>query len=152
MSSRIWHFLFLGIVALIFFSSSLFVLVALINKPQEAPIELISLDYTTMSVCPGDVVPYSIRWSIRRPAIMELSSTTKRGHTGTGDTIITGRMADTRIVNNNKKTEIIDTDPSFTIPELPPGDYARILSVGTRSEDSEPIFVSFPYTIPDGCE
>ena len=151
MSDRKWLILFVVLSVLIGTASSLLLTVAYAGRPQPAAVELVDLNYEPGEYCPGDTVPFEITWQINREAILLITSSHMRGIGADGDTAIPGRMPSAALVTNPTPRLLYDTDPKFTIPDLPPGEYARVLAIGTLSEDSEPAIVLFPYTIRDDC-
>ena len=152
MNQKRWPILIILVVCLVLFSASLFSLVAFEGKPQKPPIELVSLEYEIAEHCPGEVVPFSIEWEVTRPADLRLTPTHNRGLDGQDGTAIAATYMDLRWVTKSQPGTIVDDDLAFTVPQLPPGPYARVLSIGTPSENSRSVFVTLPYTIPDtGC-
>ena len=147
------HVLVVAVVCLVLFSASLFSLVAFEGTPQKPPIELVSLEYEIAEHCPGDRVPYSIEWEVTRAADLRLTPVHNRGLDGQGGTAIAATYMDLRWVTKSQPGIVVDDDLSFKVPDLPPGPYARVLAIGTPSENSRSVFVTLPYTIPDtGCD
>jgi hypothetical protein len=137
---------FVGGIALSVFASSV-----LAGKPQPSAVKLEFVDYVPFAGCPGDQVDYVTRWTVAHPAILFVTSSHIRGLDAEGDTAIPGRAASAALVPIPTARILEDDDGAFVIPDLPPGGYARVLAVGTLSEDSDPSMVLFPYTILDDC-
>jgi len=152
MSEKRWPMLLSFVFLLLILSGSLFITVSVARLPQDASVELLKLDYEPRTVCPGDRVGYTIKWELKRPSVLILTPTHNQGLDGTGNVVVVARSDDVVRINKVSAGIVFDDDPSFTIPNLPSGEYARVLSIGTVSESSEPVFVTFPYTIPaEGC-
>lgn len=122
----------------------------LAGMPQDAPVELLELNYDPATGCPGDRLGYTISWKVKRPSVMQLTPTHSTGLDGTGNVVVPARSDDVVYINKLVPGTVTD-DPTFTIPNLPAGEYARILSIGTESESSLPVFVTLPYTIANDC-
>lgn len=151
MNGKRWPILFLFVALIVFMSASLF-LVSLARMPQEPAVELVSFDYEKLDVCPGDFVPFEIIWKVNRPSIMFVTSSHIRSANAEGDTAIPGRMQETGLLPMPLMTFVDDMDAHFDVPDLEPGDYTRVLAVGTLSEDSKPVFVMMPYTVKEDCD
>jgi len=118
-------------------------------RPQAQPVRLIENTYVPFSGCPGDLAdPYVLTWEIRRPVINMINISHLRSPDG--DTVIPARNRNTFITGFPSERIVTDADSSFALPDLPPGDYDRIIMIATRS-GSKPVFVEMPYTIRDDC-
>ena len=150
--SKKWFVLVALISGIIGFSLSMMLSVMFVGMPQPSAIKLMRFEYNPPAlVCPGDELNYEIEWNATRSGVMRITPSTHYGLDATGGTAITAKITDLRWTNNVQPLVIMD-DPSFVIPDLPPGEYSRALSIGTESESTEPVFLVFPYTIGDWCE
>ena len=128
-----------------------FIVIAVPSRPQSEPVRLISTSYEPQSLCPGDVVEdYDFVWEVKRPAVLFVIVSHLRAG-GDRDTVIGANLGSAFATGMYSARTITDLDANFTIPDLPPGDYERVLSIGTISEDSEPVFLVLPYTIRADC-
>lgn len=118
------------------------------TRPQSPAVELVDNTYITGVYCPNERVEYLLHWNIHRPSVLVITSTHRRAG---GDTIQGQRAGNRFITNIPESGSIIDIDAGFDVPNFMPGEYEYVLSVGTESEDSDPVFVRFPYTISDDC-
>ena len=139
---------------LLLFSFGLFAATAFGSQTREAPIKLSSFEYSPpATVCPGDTLAYSVRWEVTRPAQLRLYPTFNVGPLGDGGHVLPAHEDDVRYLNQRTPGAIINDDVTFIIPNFKPGDYSRVVSIGTMSEESTPVFVNLPFTIPDtGCD
>ena len=152
MSNHKWIISFMVLALVLGTAAMLLMMTIYQGRPQPPAVELLALEYIAADHCPGDVLPYQIKWQINRTAILIVTSSHMRGFGAEGDTAIPGRMPSAALITNPTPRILHDEDLSFTIPDLPAGDYARVLAVGTISEDSEPAIVIMPYTIRADCE
>ena len=153
MTQKRWPILIILVVCLVLFSASLFSVVTFVSRPRVAPLTLLRMDYDPPgTVCPGDVVPFVLEWSVRRDSTLTLTPTHNRSHDGSGGNVVVAHYDDVVNLNQPATKSVVDDDLSFVVPDLPAGEYARILSVGTSSESSVPVLVTFPYTIGQGCD
>lgn len=121
------------------------------SRPQSEAVRLISTTYTPQSLCPGDVIDdFEFVWEVKRPAVIFVVASHLRA-SGSRDTAIGARAGEIFVTGIPSARTITDNDASFIIPDLPPGDYERVLSIGTFSEDSKQAFLIMPYTVRDDC-
>ena len=137
------------------FAMGLLVLVPMslfnLGMPQSSTVTLADNNYIPVEACPGDFIDYIMTWEINRGAVLVITFAHLRTGDGSNDTIA-GQKAGERFVTNIPSARILlDEDAGFTVPEIPPGEYEYVLSVGTESEDTKPVFVVFPYTVRDDC-
>lgn len=119
-----------------------------IGEPQAAAVEIES-GYIPFSGCPGDSATFTSTLTINRKAIIFVTVSHLRAG---GDTIIGGKIGDTFITAIPSPRTTVDQDNGFSLPDLPPGDYVRVVAIGTKSEDSLPVMIEQPYTIEENCE
>lgn len=144
-----WYVLIFALSALIGVSASVLVATALPSRAQPPAVEWLETDYVPVSGCPGDTFSYSIRLRVTRPAVLFLAVSNLRGFDG--DTVEFGRSGNMAVTTIPSARIIEDNDPVFVIPDLPPGDYVRVLAAGTLSEDSVPAIRPMPFTVRDDC-
>ena len=115
-------------------------------------VQFINSDYTEQAGCPGDVLAYTLEIRVNRKATVYIASNHLRGHEPGGDAVVVGRLGNAAtVINPWRWTVITDEDPSFVIPDLPPGDYTRALAAGEFGGFSRGSYLTFPYTIRDDC-
>ena len=148
-----WRVILAAVGVLITFLGMMLITVTIASMPHNAPVELVRKDYNPPAiVCPGDVIPFVLEWKVNRAATLTLTPTHNRGHDGAGGNVVIAHYDDISRVNQPETGSVVDADLAFVVPDLSPGEYARILSVGTASESSLPFFVTLPYTIGTNCE
>ena len=152
LTDRRWSLTIAAVASMILFASMAFVISMFAGVPQSPIVSLVELDYAYTEVCPGQVVPYGVTWQVDREAMLIVSSSHWRGLNAEGDAAMVGRMSDAALLDMHSRRILTDLDAHFDIPDLPPGDYARVLSVGTLSENVKPAQILQPYTIRDDCE
>ena len=118
--------------------------------PERSIVEWISDTYVPGQYCPGDVIEYEIALKVSEPVTIELNDTFLRSGPD-GDTVLANTSGDVLVFNIPTSRTIADRDARFTVPNLPPGDYVRSLSVGTRWRNTQPIFRQQPFTIRGDC-
>ncbi len=107
-------------------------------------------NYEPVDGCPGDVVAYSLEMQVNEPAILFVASAVLRDGP-MGDTVSGSRSGEMFVTVIPTPREIVDEDARWTIPNLPPGSYVRVVAAGTLSEPSEPAIRLQPFTIIEGC-
>ena len=152
LTDRRWSLTIAAVASVILFASMAFVVSMFAGVPQHPVVSLVDLDYTYTDGCPGQVVPYGVTWQVDREAMLIISSSHWRGLNAEGDAAIVGRTPDAALIGVTNARTLTDLDAHFDIPDLPPGDYSRVVSVGTLSENVKPAQILQPYTIRDDCE
>ena len=152
LTDRRWSLTIAAVASVILFAGMAFLVSIFAGVPQQPIVSLVEMDYAYTDGCPGQVVPYGVTWQVEREAMLIISSSHWRGLAAEGDAAIVGRMPDAALLGVNSPRLLTDLDAHFDIPDLPPGDYSRVVSVGTLSENVKPAQILQPYTIRDDCE
>ena len=97
-------------------------------------------------VCPGDVVSYPVQQVIRKPVVLAIVAVILREN---GDTVVLDRTPVYTAVPSARG--ITDRDILWTVPDLEPGRYERVVSAATMGTDHEPAFLRVPFTIREDC-
>jgi hypothetical protein len=97
--------------------------------------------------CPGDKYTYTTELEFTKPSILSL-------YIGivdkdTGDTL-PGTVVNVGPIPR-KDPATIKEGSTFVIPDLPPGNYERIMAIDAEHVDSVPIFFSLPFKIGERC-
>ena len=143
--------MFVAMVAMIGVSVAVFISEAIPDRPQPPAVEFLTTDFETVEACPGERIPFDTVIRISHPVVLFVATSHLRGHGADGDTAKLARLGDIAALIIPTARTITDEDSAFTVPDLPPGDYTRVLAAGTLSEDSDPAIRLFPYTIPNDC-
>lgn len=124
----------------------------LVRPSQAAPpiIEWIDSNYVPGDFCPGDVVTEIVTIDARAEALVVVFSTFVRAGP-TGDNVQPQKLGDAAAVIIPSARVLEDQDPTWLVPDLPPGDYIRAIAAGTLFRDTEPIFRQQPFSIRDDC-
>lgn len=159
----------IGIIWLLFF----------LNRPAPAPLawgEVSLLPHHP--VCPGERFAYSVSMvvhesgavytfsAIRRaddhPVVQEIfrqpetqAMLSATGYRLIGDTVISGRGSDvflSAFTDDELPGVLIDPDPVFVVPDLPPGPYVRLVAAGLWGRNSTPIIRAERFEIGADCE
>jgi hypothetical protein len=100
-----------------------------------------------IEVCPGDTYEYVADVEILDKSILTMHAAimdtdTMNTMPGTAQEFIPiARARGGRFMDGAK----------FVIPDLPPGNYERILAVDSDHADSVPVFISLPFTVTENC-
>ena len=97
--------------------------------------------------CPGDSYEYSTDIEITGPAIFSrhVAIMEAETHKYISSTI-------TQMPSIPRPWPVrLDQPVSFSIPDLPPGDYIRVMGIDADHVDSIPVFVEVPFTISTDC-
>lgn len=97
------------------------------------------------ALCPGDSYPISNRITIQRPLVVLL-------YTSTLDATATHNLNDTQAsftARPNPKAATFEQRLPWTVPDLPPGNYTRVLALRGTNGAEDPIFVESKYSIGD---
>jgi hypothetical protein len=153
MTNRKYYFFLISAVSVLIISVVILFTAWVEGRPQPPAIEFLSTSYELYEGCPRDSVTYFSEMEINRPVVLEVTSSVLREHDASGDTVVFGKHVDLVIAPVPSERILFDQDgATFTIPDLPPGEYARVRAVGTWSEDSVPVQVIQPFTILESCE
>lgn len=143
---------------LLIISSILLVMVAFLvalviwtpTRPAAPMVEWIDSEYQPSSVCPGDVMMEVVTVNVRAPALIIVASTFLRSGP-TGDTVLPQPLGAVPVVIIPTARTLVDSDPVWIVPDLPPGDYIRAIAAGTLFRDTEPVFRQQFFSIRDDC-
>lgn len=112
------------------------------------PIRVQMIDPIDLGVlCPGDSYPIANRITVQHPLVLLLYASTL-------DESATHNLNDTQAsfpARPNPKATTFEQHLPWTVPELPPGHYVRVLALRGTNGAEDPIFVESQYTIGEGC-
>ena len=131
-----------------------FFMLRLVSDPvtiQDPIVEWIRTDYRHVTGCPGDTNRYTIEMKVNKPAILFVAVSQLRGEP-LNDTAKGSLLGDLFVTVIPTARELVDHDAVWTIPDLPPGDYERVVGAGTLSEPSIPAIRIQTFTIRGDCE
>ena len=126
---------------------------ALVFVPEAvrpSAVEWLNDSYEPIAACPGDEVAYELEIEIREPAILFVVPAVLRAPLG--DTAQGYRIGEVFITNIPTPRTIVDRDASFIVPDLPPGEYVRVLAAGTFGANTKPAIREQPFTIRVDCD
>jgi hypothetical protein len=153
MNDRTWYALVLVVAIVINIAFTIAMITATRGLPQDEAVEFVDSTYVPVEGCPGDLVTYYSTMNIIRPVVLEVTSSIMRGHDASGDTVIFGRLPNTALAPIPSERLLTDKDGvTFTLPDIEPGEYARVRAIGTWGEDSKPVQIVQPFTILADCE
>ena len=101
----------------------------------------------TIDVCPGDSFDYAVDVDILEPGILSLSVGVidlESGDTLRGTTGKVGPFPRDEPVS-------ITESGSFVVPDLPPGEYKRVMAIDLEHADSVPVMWDFKFSIGEHC-
>ena len=143
---------FIAAVAAIASGIAVVVMIFYVVNPDRipsSPIKMtIAVEGSTENLCPGDILTWDTTMEILKP-------TTVQGFI----TIV--NISDRRTVFsqplglpaiNHYKPSSITRTAKVAIPDLPPGEYERILSMTALGYDGAPAFSVIPFSIRGDCE
>lgn len=152
MTDRVWTLAKFAMGFTLGLAVAVLLLVMTLGAPQPKAVEFIATNYEVGAFCPGDEIPYTLHLRVNRDeSHLYVSSSILRGLDASGDTVLLGRVEDAVTTGIPTARDIVDTDPLFVVPALPPGEYSRVITVGTLSEDSKPTMRLMPFTVRDDC-
>lgn len=99
-------------------------------------------------VCPGQRVRIVSRLTVLHPMILELAFSVMDGEAirNVGGTQIE------YLPRPQPNVGAFDQITIWIVPELEPGDYARVMSFQSHNSESQPVFLIVPFVIKGGCE
>lgn len=147
------------------------------TETQEPPVEWVHDSFEQgVSLCPGDVVTYtlgikhttsgviSFATSVHRqddhPAVVDARNSDLGRKIAAehnvyiiGDTVVLGDGLRHIVVKlpDGRRSAVVDIDPRFTAPDLPPGTYVRNLAVWVETLPSRPAIRQQFFAIGEGC-
>ena len=95
--------------------------------------------------CPGDVMTFSTDGTITKPSVLQVNVAV----IAEDGQAIRGTLREA-VIPRARPVQRVDTI-TWTVPELSPGNYARVTSVTFGNVDSDPVFSEVPFTIRDDC-
>ena len=115
---------------------------------RDTPIAIHSIQPNyDVTVCPGDKFDYTVDIEVLEPGILSMSvgiidmsnGDTVRGTTG-------------QIGPFPRDEPVVLTEIGFfLVPELPAGNYKRVMAIDLEHADSVPVMWNFPFTIGEHC-
>jgi len=150
MNSRVWSVVLLACGAIIALATVLPFALLRANRPQPAAIEFLSSTYEYGLYCPGDTVGgYKVTFNVNRA--VDLYATTSHFKSEGGDTMQGNSWGNVWVTSYPEPRVVTEENASWTVPNFPPGEYERVLSVGTMGQDTDPMRISMSYGIRDDC-
>jgi hypothetical protein len=115
---------------------------------DQPPIMITSLNESPLvPVCPGVEIPIRNHVIVKRPTILLMYiSVTDIGENYNLNN--TGRILEPRLHPHESE---FDHEIPWTVPELSPGSYARVLAIRGHNPEEDPVFVDMFFTIGKGC-
>lgn len=100
-----------------------------------------------LSVCPGEQFDYSVGIDVLDAGILSLSVGII--DMSTGDTV----RGTTGMVGPFPRDEPVSMTEEgyFIVPDLPPGEYKRVMAIDLEHADSIPVMWNFKFTIGEHC-
>jgi len=147
MTERQWGFV-LFMIGVLMTAVTLTMVFLLFFVPGKAPpVELVSTDYKTPVACPGDALTYSNTLYINRPVALAITAPIRDAIRG--DTVI----FDSQPIYTSAYAaqEFIDRENTLIVPDLPPGEYDRMVTTWAVNERAEPAIIVQRFIIPDDC-
>jgi hypothetical protein len=145
------RFALIVIVIMVLLAALMIYAAMLPSQTQPSVVEWMEDTYSPVVGCPGDEVAYTLRLRVSKPAVLFVAVAQLRGGEE-GDTIQGNQMGQLFTTIIPSARTITDNDAVWTIPDLPPGDYVRVVAAGTLTEPSQPAIRLQPYTIVEGCQ
>lgn len=138
------------IMSLLLVYGTLLMLIYQPSRPAPPMVTWVDSQYVPGAFCPGDTVREIVTVEARdRSAIVVLSTFVRAGPNG--DNAQIQRLGDAAVVIVPSPRVLEDQDPTWIVPDLPPGDYVRAIAAGTLFRDTEPVFREQPFTIRADC-
>lgn len=129
------------------------IVIILLNTPgviHKSGIKILSYTYDLENLdglCPGDVVVFHTTMDILRPgvfqAIVNIHDAEK--HLNVGPSYVSEKKS-------QPYEREVSVDVPWEVPDLPPGDYERVVAIVALDAGSEPAFHSDKFSIREDCK
>jgi len=135
-------------IIMVFFIAGLIVVLQIPVALRDSPMEIISLSYpSTSGVCPGDVIPIQITFSIDENSVVIAYTAIL----DVGGNVVPGTES-SMPPRPHAAGVILRQTINFVVPDLQAGSYTRETAIASRTHDSEVTMVVVPFTISPLCE
>ena len=170
----------IGVVSGLLFSLAITAFISPRISPP--PLEWVLDTYDPVVACPGDQIDYTLGILIKRPGSLYVVDSINRSDESSsvvavsqspvavslankynapivGDTVQFRRWGEIAVLvvaeeqfEDSDQVLRIDLDSSFTVPDLPPGKYSRVLAAGPVSIPAREAIRSQDFEIMEGCK
>ena len=128
------------------------ILIFYVVNPDRIAASPVTMELNILSVteelCPDDIIRWDTTMDIHKPSTVQGFITIVNQETQA--TILSAPLNFPAI--NHWKPVIITRTSHWSIPDLPPGKYERILSITALGYDGQPAFSVIPFSVRENCE